>query len=280
MEQLSEIEFERQLTQIRECADTNEVLRFIKQLKTIKAALDSMNTFYEQAVKYAILHVQALIRVCELGGIDRLYGLPRSTALWLSNMSEEERNKYISMCKDGLTIYQIYKREVIKPKDLKQGESEVKIYREKLLSDLIDYGIADMSGMSEHLAKNTYLDKELIPDYIDGTRNILLRAGAVGVGNNTGLYVKPMPCNSKEVRLALITRLKSIMADLENMSEIANVSGVKLGYSDVKAFLTTKSDSFTHGLITILQTFNIVKKMPPAATDGNPLKMSAERTKL
>ena len=221
------------LSEIKNMTWLDELLKMLKQIDALKVALDAADTFFSQSVLYAKLEADALVRVCELGGLGKLRGTRRNAAEWLWKMDEQERQKTISLCEDGITIENIYKREVgdeIKTKKcLEQAEYE----RGWLLDSIKETGICDLKPFANRVRESFKFDKRNIAeDIIDGTRNRLRKLGAVGIGEDSGIYVLPTADNKDEVKKAILLRYDSIANDLRNIAEIAKKADAKLSYKD------------------------------------------------
>lgn len=227
---------------IRSTESVEELTQMIKQIDALKVALDSANAFRENAIKYAILEAEALLRVVELGGIKKLRAPHKDTAEWLASMSEAERDKYIKMCGEGLTIDQVYKREYgddlkmrIKLADL-NGEREAVIWR------VSECGYVDLHDYCQRV-RSKAPDYKMANDIIDGTRNALRKAGAVGIGHKSLTYVMPTVDNKEDVYEAVFMRIKSAILDLENVKEIAAAAQIKIVLADFLAWINEDLES-------------------------------------
>lgn len=216
------------LTAIQQEVNLKRCLTYIKQIDALKTALDSVNKFHENAIKYARLEAAALMRVVELGGIGNLRGTHRHTALWLSGLSATERNEYIKMCEEGLTIDQVYKREVESELKAREGIERARDIKEFAIEDLKEKGIVDLSYYSKELRKHFLPD--IANDLIDGVRNALLEAGGVGAGDS--IYVAVKPENTSEIVKALKIRYENLINVIESMKEIAEAANLKIPYSE------------------------------------------------
>lgn len=221
------------LEQIQTVCSVSDILRLIKNIDALKVALDAADTFRGQAIKYAKLEASALIRAVELGGLNNLRGLHKKTAEWLYGLSESERDKYILMCDDGLTIDQVFKREVGDAQALNRKIQSIELQRDMLIDECKESGIVDMKQFSCNVRDVFKCENRSIgEDIIDGTRNRLRMAGAVGVGGDTGIYVMPCSGNGDEIRKAILLRYESICNDFRSVREIARASRIKMSYKE------------------------------------------------
>lgn len=220
------------LEQIESVCSTENILSLIKKIDALKVALQAADTFRAQSVKYAKLEASALVRVSELGGTGKLRGFRRKTAEWLYELSEEERNKYISMCEDGLTIEQVYKREVGNNQALNKKIERIEWEQEDLIDECKETGIVDIKQFSDNVREAFKFEHQSLGrDIIDGTRKRLRNAGAVGIGYE-GIYVMPHSENADGVKKAIALRYESICKDFGRIREIAKASGVKMSYAE------------------------------------------------
>ena len=221
------------LEKIKEISSASDILEFIRKLDTLKVVLQAADTFRQQSVMYAKMEAAALIRAVELGGLGQLRGLHRKTAEWLSELENQEREKYIMMCDDGLTIDQVYKREVLSVQRMNRDIEYIDYLRDSLIKECKEKGIIDMTQFSEQVRNVFKTGKQQIgEDIIDGTRNRLRKAGAVGIGADTGIYVMPRKETSEEVKQAILLRFEGICRDFESIRQISKAGGAKLSYRD------------------------------------------------
>lgn len=221
---------------IRMSESIEELTQMIKQIDALKVALDSANAFRENAIKYAILEAEALVRVIELGGTKKLRAPHRDTAEWLASMSEAERDKYINMCGEGLTIDQVYKREFGDELKMRIKLDNLNFERETLIRYVGEYGYVDLHDYCQKV-RSTAQDYKLANDIIDGTRNALRKAGAVGIGHKSLTYVMPTVDNKEDVYEAVFMRIKSAILDLESVKEIAAAAQIKIVLADFLAWI-------------------------------------------
>ena len=137
-----------EIAEIRATVDLGELLKKVRQIDALKTALESVGRFHENAVKYAKLEAEALIRVAELGGIGQLRGYKRTAAKWLYELSPAERDTYINRCAEGLTIEQVWKRDIFDEEKTTDTITRLLTKRAELVSDLKEYGIVDIGGFT------------------------------------------------------------------------------------------------------------------------------------
>lgn len=239
------------LEHIKEIESPREILALIKKIDALKVALEAVDTFHSQSIMYAKLEANALIRAVELGGMTQLRGPHRKTAEWLYGLSEREREKYIFMCDDGVTIDWIYRHEIEKPQKINEKLDAIRAARNSLIQECKEKGIVDITPFQKMVKESLPYDKQdICHDVVDGARNRLKKAGAVGIGDDTGIYVMPCPENSEEIKKAITLRYESICADYERIKQIAKASGVTVSYRE----LNDGSDWAYHNHVYIIYT--------------------------
>lgn len=242
-----------EVAEIGAIVDVELLLKKIKQIDALKAALESCDRFRENAIRYAKLEASALMRVVELGGSSNLKGYKRKVAEWLFGLDSIEREKYINMCESGLTIDQVWKQEVHDEEKIRRNLNIIYSLRENYIEDAKKEGIVDLSYFSKE-ARNT-LPGSIASDVIDGLRNSLRKAGAVGIGGETGIYIMPTPENADKVKEAILQRFESAVADFAKIKEIAKAAKLKLDYEDfgVDVYLADRSSKgyLCHFLIAL-----------------------------
>lgn len=262
-ESLATTGFSSILGYIQEISSIEEIVQYIKKVDALKVALEAVDTFRTQSVLYAKLEAEALIKACELGGEAQIPARHKQTASWIFNLSKSDREKYIAMCEDGLTIDQVYKREVGNAKKLNEQIAIVEQMRSDLIYDRKKNGIVDMKPFSEKIRETFNGSKRNIGnDIIDGTRNRLRSAGAVGIGDDTGIYVMPCKENSEEVKQAILMRYQSIKNDYESIKQIAKASGVKISYTefDDGSHWTYNNHNYIMNILMALIDMNVISE--------------------
>lgn len=228
------------LDRIRRTEDLDEAIGIIKQINALKTALDAVGTFHREAIRYARLEVEALLKVMELGGATRLRGYQRKAAEWLYSLGDAERERYISMCGTGCTIDWVWQREVGRPEKVSSCIKEVREWGAWLVEEVKEKGIVDFREYAKDVRdKLSPLHcQDIADDLIDGTRNRLRKAGAVGVGPEDGLYVMPQKdgSNVEEIKKAIFTRFESIDNDMYSLIRIARAAKITIPYEDFNEY--------------------------------------------
>lgn len=215
-----------ELVSIQEETDINVLLEKVKKLTAIKKALEAMNKFHEISVKYAKLEAAALVRVIEISGERHLTGPRRGVARWLSELNPDDREIYVNMCEEGLTIYQVWRREVKEREYINNKLNYIKAQEEKLMNEFSDSGYLNLEKYREIAAES--FEEQMANDIVDGFRNRLRKKGAVGIGNASLEYVSPNSGNTEMLSKAIISRIKSIRADFRRLEEICSISGASV----------------------------------------------------
>ena len=185
MNELVESALSKDLGYIDSCINVDEIIQYLNKLDTIKYLLDKERRFKENAVKFATLHVETLVRIAVLGGASEITNTRvRKTAEWLATLTDEERNGYIARCADGVTIDYIWKKEIEEPrlaeekamKNIEKAQAAVK----KAISEVKSVGIVDTGEVVKEINELLPDNPQLANDIALGMRNRLLLSGAIG----------------------------------------------------------------------------------------------------
>lgn len=248
------------LNSIYKNQNLEEAIKMVKQIDALKTALESVDCFRTQSVIYARLEAEALIKVVELGGLNKLKGNHRATAGWLVSLPDDEKEKYLVMCSEGLTIDQVYKREVGAAKEKIKQISFLKEMRKEMIAELETDGITDITPFANHARKVFWDDLSTANDLINGARNIIRKAGGVGIGGETGVYVTTSKGTQEEIKKAILVRFESVRRDLEQIQSIAAASKIKMDYSDFvngESWALENSPTLVH-ILLLMSRFNLI----------------------
>lgn len=232
MTNLTTSQFQTTLRLIESMDSLDDLVQMVRQIDALKVALESAHMFREQSIKYAKLEAEALLRVARLGGVDKLRGYHKKVAAWLADLTEDERDRFVSMCEDGLTIDNVYKREVGDDLKLQSVLDALSARRSWLLDDVKETGMVDITDFCKEVKQSLSSKPSVANDIIDGARNRLRQAGAVGVGSGSGIYVLPDVADKSQIVSALKTRFESIVNDFDSLIAIAKTAKVKFQYED------------------------------------------------
>lgn len=225
-EALAVIEMPSWFAEINATSTLDEAILLLKKVDLLKHALDAVKQFHDKCIEYAKLEAHALIRVVELSpdkSTPPLKGKHKETAVWLYGMNNAEREKYIAMCADGLTIDQVYYREVKQKENLQRAVEQAYEMRRDLLEELNKAGFVDMREHRTEI-RHTLPDYSLASDINDGTRKLLLLNEAVCAGD--GYYVKPQCANGDEAKKAFFIKFANIVCAANKLVSFVNLTGV------------------------------------------------------
>lgn len=221
--------------QIESINSIEEVENAIKSIATIKKVLEAADKFREQSIKFAKLEATALIRAVELGAINKIKGLYRKrTAEWLYGLPEEERQKYIEMCSDGMTIDKVFRREVGNAEDLAYALESVEYSEEKIIEKLKEDGIVKIDTFSR-IVRDKIPNAKTAEDLIDGCRGRIRKAGGVGLNDEDQTYIMP---SKKEfgnhmVSDAISQRVRGVIKDISNIITLSTETNSKIYVEDI-----------------------------------------------
>ena len=213
-------------------------MKYVKKLNGLEQALRSVEMFNEQSIKFATLHVAALIKVAELDGLKKLKGDVRKTAEWLFSLDARERETYIAMCGDGATIVYIWKHFIAPHNKQDDAFARLEQIKKNAISEVKDKGIIDLKPFQDEIKK--IAPTGVANDVIDGIRNDMRKNGAVGVERDSGLYVMPLHTEdeqryspqAKHITSACRMRFESICNDISKLRELILKSNVQFSFQD------------------------------------------------
>ena len=233
--------------QIEETVDLQTAITILHRVELLETALKQVKVFKENSVYYAKLHAQALLKVLDLGGESSIPrgGYTKKAAMWLYDMVDAEREKYINMCADGLSIEQVYKREVADKEKADRFNMKLDQLREKVLDECEHKGVVSLDDYKSSVSE-LINDRSLESDIIDGTRGALRKMGAVGVDPTSNIYVMPTQDNEYYVKRSIITRIKSVRNDIMNIIALTQRANVKVPFDEVYSVMQDGWDNHLH----------------------------------
>ena len=218
---------------VYDCKTIDDAIALIRKIDALKVALDAVDGFAEKAVMYAKLEVEALMKVISLGGLDRLKGTHKKCAAWLAGLTAAEREQYILMCDQGVTIDFIFKREYAGPANVKKQLDYIRSYRDDAINQFKEDGIIDLRQFTKELhSVAPTIGEDVAVDIMDGMRSKLRKSGGIGVGDGSLLYVAKDSPYKEEIKKAILMRYTSILNDLDSIKEIISASGTSFKYKE------------------------------------------------
>lgn len=222
------------LWSLEQVQDVDQMRKVFAQLSVLKAALEAADQFRQASVHYAQLEAYALIRAVELndGYVPKEIkgNYRKAAARWLYEMPDSERSTYIDMCTDGLTIDQVYKREIVVPEQERAKEHE-KVRQSQLLKSaskeaveqLNRTGMVKLTKISERHFRT--LDDNVRNAFVDKVRDDIRRHDGCGLGDGDGTYISisNKHINSQDfedVHDAIEQRIQKIADMFERVAEI------------------------------------------------------------
>lgn len=215
-------------TAILAIKDEESVKEFIMKMDALELLLKSIDTFNENARKFAKMEALAFLRIVELGlaGEIPAKGDKRNTALWLADLTPEERNEVVRICGDeGVTIHYYWKKVVHENEMVEyaiqhyrsQAGWAVREFKEKGVVKLNKYLEPGRLGMKQSLLNRVPPDlQEGIKDQV---RHRIRELGGHGLGDGEGTYMTASEAyyNLDEI---LENKVKSILKDVHRMRKI------------------------------------------------------------
>ena len=232
-----------ELDSVTSIEDENGVIRVLSQLAAVKDALDMADAFRERSVEFARYEAYALVRAVEICGDTHLIkGKWRKLAAeWLVSLGDDERLSAIEMCVDGMTIDNVYKKQVAEPQLKDELASAVSECKNEAREELRKNGVVNISKIVSK--QSNKFPRSMRHDITDGVRNAVRKAGGVGVGDDTTTYIDPDRATPR-VADAIACKIQAVAIDIESIADLAQRSvskpsfvirgdGNSLGFCDV-----------------------------------------------
>ena len=198
--------------------DGEQLVGYLKKLDVLKHALEVADAFREQSVEFAKREALALIRICELGGQSQLSGHRRKAAEWLFAMRDEARLDAISMCSDGLTIEQVWKREVKDKENSDSAINLIKMYERETINEFKSNGQVKLINYDKHV-EDLPVDAGTRKALKDGLRNKIRNLGGHGLGDGEGTYLTPEKAE-RDFDEIVFNKVDSMTRDLKRLKAI------------------------------------------------------------
>lgn len=256
MENMTLAKMETEIQNILKVDSIEEMMKWMKKIELMEEALKIADMFNQQSVEFAKLEAGAIVRLVELGGEKKLKGDRKQAAKWLATLEPEVREIYIMKCEDGLSITQVWKREIGEPGNKRYFAEEMKRCENEIIDKIGKDGIVRISDYDSKIYLYT---KEFGTDVKDGIRSRLRKMGAVGINDERGTYVMPSNPNFlDEVVEAVRERIKGIKKDLISLNKIAKEANIKINPADVVRGNTRFAFSEPYGSAYIMMALSDV----------------------
>ena len=247
-------------TAVRVIQNEESVKEFLMKMDALEILLKSIDTFNENARKFAKMEALAFLRIVELGLTSEIpaKGDKRNTALWLADLTPEERNEVVRICGDeGVTIHYYWKKVVHENEMVEyaiqhyrsQAGWAVREFKEKGVVKLNQYLEPGRFGMKQSLLNRVPPDlQEGIKDQI---RHRIRELGGHGLGDGEGTY---MTASNAYYNLDDIieNKVKSILKDVHRMRKIVReADDFKVqdrSFFDPERFSIKRDSNFTDDL--------------------------------
>ena len=220
------------LDTIKNTDDLDALLKAVTAIKDAEKVYIHAKMYRDKAIAYAQLEAAALVRVVDLGGVEKLKkGKLRDAAIWLSKMRESERDHYIRMCQNGMTIDNIYWKIVGK-------DAEKQVYRDfgyeqrdRLIDELKQTGKVDIGDYSTVMYKK--LGAKEGKDIVNGTRIALRDAGGLCIEEGSHVYIKDDSKDKEGIKDCARVRARSIRIDFYRLLEVLQKNKVEIKYEEL-----------------------------------------------
>lgn len=235
-----------------------DAIQTYNKVLALQKALEQVNEFHENSVKFALLEVEVLLKVIELDGISQLKGEAKKTAQWLSELKQDEIGEYIEKCKDGITIRAVWKYNIDQP--LKRQDATTAAYEwcDYILKEAKETGIIELTddhyySMIDNCFRGVVNKDVYSSDIKNGLRMRLLKNDFVGVGNRSGTYVSKNSEDKTKILDAAFVRFEKAQEIFQSGIDLLEYSKTKIP----KSYLYGRKSTIS-GYERLLESMNLI----------------------
>lgn len=247
---------------------TDEQAReFLREMLDAKSAVMNIRRLAHLRVQFTRLENMAYMELYHKGHKAALREINASLAAackWVDKLDEDERAKVMSG-ENGtvLQAYRVARTEIRRAEAMENAMSQSAHYREVLLESFNKTGKVTLtteaarSYITPYARESKYVPDEFIRDFVDGTKDKVLKAGGYGIGG--GVYTRIS--DKYELAKAIKMRAVSIGRDLKKLAELVNL-GRSRGLEKPTLLLKSinqvnkRLDETSLGCLLLLMRFN------------------------
>ena len=226
---------------VDEIKDFDSAAQCAEDMELLQSMLKHAHEYDKLIKEYCILEAKMWIRIAGLLDEEHhRWNVAESKAKigtkgwnlinWIQEKSDEELQRIMGDVADGRRIENIRRDEMAVARWMKQkdqyrsiAENIAKEYRETGKTECnAERFYSQWNGTAKPKPKD-------INTWVNGMRNELLKAGAVGLGDGSGTYINASgSMNRDELNAAMVNRLAGIVADIRNLTTICAKQNVAL----------------------------------------------------
>lgn len=226
---------------VDEIKDFDDAAQCIEDMELLESMLKHAHEYDKLIKEYCILEAKMWIRMAGiLAEEHHRWNVSETKAKigtkawnlinWIQEKSDEELQRIMGDVADGRKIENIRRDEMAVARWMKQKDQYRQI-AEKIAEEYRETGKTECNAERFYSQwKGTAKPKPKdIRTWVNGMRNELLKAGAVGLGDGSGTYINASGSMSKdELNAAMVNRLVGIVADIRNLTTICAKQNVVL----------------------------------------------------
>ena len=198
--------------------------RFVGKLKSLEELLKASEQYGKYAKDFALLEAQTFIKISEcVDAESKLTPAKKRLVVWLRNKTSDEIDEILKEVSSGVRITYIEKRDNVSYSDRDaRVNSEMKRIQNNVISNLESDGCTQLSRSTfyEQWSINGKPDKATVDAFTESTRDIILKKGGRGLGDDSGTYMFPHICDRDNTRKMVQNRINVILNNIKSLAGI------------------------------------------------------------
>lgn len=204
--------------------DATQAKVMVSKLKTLEDMLKAAEQFGQYAKQFCLLEAQMYIKIAECEGAeDKLTVAKKRLVKWIRSKSSDELSKILDEVSHGRRITEIERHDNPSCEDRDaRVNSEMKRIQGDVVSTLKRDGCTQLtrSVFYDKWRIKDRPDKATVDAFTESTRDILLKSGGRGLGDEHGTYMLTPVCDRDEVRQIVENRINVIFNNIKSLAEI------------------------------------------------------------
>lgn len=227
--------------------DVDDAAQCIDDMELLEGMLKHAHEYDNLIKEYCILEAKMWLRIAGVLNENRHRWGEReckgkigtsgwNLVTWIQDKSNEEIQRIMCDVAKGRKINNIRREEMSIARYMKQKD-QYRTIAEEIAKEYRETGKTECSATRFYAQwKGSAKPKPKdINMWVDGMRNELLKAGAVGLGDGSGTYIDSNGrMRRDELNAAMVNRLASIVSDIRNLTAICSRQGVSLPSKSLK----------------------------------------------
>lgn len=242
---------------LEKIVDAESARETVDSVDKLKRMLDIAEQYGEYATRFCILEAEMYLKIKDIRGADsRLTPSKRRMVDWLRRMDDAELEKIMrNEVMWGTRLQAVFRRnEGAAGVDHKRAMDKLHRKSEEIIEDCRIYGIARLNAdeFMKEFSNRTRPSPDYVRPFVEHTRDKLLKAGAVGLGDGDGTYILAGKCDKEQAIKAITCRLQCIMRDLESLVSLCKRLSSGIG-EETASKLADTVEKLTHEFLEELE---------------------------